>query len=308
MKRFYKNMGSVDFNMSQLEKVKNGKGFIAALDQSGGSTPKALKLYGVNEDKYNNEDEMFDLVHEMRTRIVTSPSFTGEHILGAILFEQTMDREVEGKYTADYLIEKDVVPFLKVDKGLADEENGVQLMKDMPELDSLLDRANERNIFGTKMRSVVNSFNEEGIKAVVDQQFEVGKQILAKGLVPIIEPEVNINSADKKEIETLLKKEILAHLDDLSEGEEVMLKLTIPTEANLYEDLVNHPRVIRVIALSGGYSRDEANELLKKNNGILASFSRALTEGLSANQSDDEFNADLKKSIESIYDASVNKN
>ena len=186
MKRFYKIMGSVDFNMSQLEKVKNGKGFIAALDQSGGSTPKALKLYGVNEDKYNNEDEMFDLVHEMRTRIVTSPSFTGEHILGAILFEQTMDREVEGKYTADYLIEKDVVPFLKVDKGLADEENGVQLMKDMPELDALLDRANERNIFGTKMRSVVNSFNEEGIKAVVDQQFEVGKQILAKGLVPII--------------------------------------------------------------------------------------------------------------------------
>lgn len=301
-------MGSVDFNMSQLEKVKNGKGFIAALDQSGGSTPKALKLYGVNEDKYNNEDEMFDLVHEMRTRIVTSPSFTGEHILGAILFEQTMDREVEGKYTADYLIEKDVVPFLKVDKGLADEENGVQLMKDMPELDALLDRANERNIFGTKMRSVVNSFNEEGIKAVVDQQFEVGKQILAKGLVPIIEPEVNINSADKKEIETLLNKEILAHLDDLSEGEEVMLKLTIPTEANLYEDLVNHPRVIRVVALSGGYSRDEANELLKKNNGILASFSRALTEGLSANQSDDEFNSDLKKSIESIYDASVNKN
>lgn len=308
MKRFYKIMGSVDFNMSQLEKVKNGKGFIAALDQSGGSTPKALKLYGVNEDQYNNEDEMFDLVHEMRTRIVTSPSFTGEHILGAILFEQTMDREVEGKYTADYLIEKDVVPFLKVDKGLADEENGVQLMKDMPELDALLDRANERNIFGTKMRSVVNSFNEEGIKAVVDQQFEVGKQILAKGLVPIIEPEVNINSADKKEIETLLNKEILAHLDDLSEGEEVMLKLTIPTEANLYEDLVNHPRVIRVVALSGGYSRDEANELLKKNNGILASFSRALTEGLSANQSDDEFNADLKKSIESIYDASVNKN
>ncbi|GGH55694.1 fructose-bisphosphate aldolase class 1 [Phocicoccus schoeneichii] len=294
--------------MSQLEKVKNGKGFIAALDQSGGSTPKALKLYGVNEDQYNNEDEMFDLVHEMRTRIVTSPSFTGEHILGAILFEQTMDREVEGKYTADYLIEKDVVPFLKVDKGLADEENGVQLMKDMPELDALLDRANERNIFGTKMRSVVNSFNEEGIKAVVDQQFEVGKQILAKGLVPIIEPEVNINSADKKEIETLLNKEILAHLDDLSEGEEVMLKLTIPTEANLYEDLVNHPRVIRVVALSGGYSRDEANELLKKNNGILASFSRALTEGLSANQSDDEFNSDLKKSIESIYDASVNKN
>ena len=308
MKRFYKIMGSVDFNMSQLEKVKNGKGFIAALDQSGGSTPKALKLYGVNEDKYNNEDEMFNLVHEMRTRIVTSPSFTGEHILGAILFEQTMDREVEGKYTADYLIEKDVVPFLKVDKGLADEENGVQLMKDMPELDALLDRANERNIFGTKMRSVVNSFNEEGIKAVVDQQFEVGKQILAKGLVPIIEPEVNINSADKKEIETLLNKEILAHLDDLSEGEEVMLKLTIPTEANLYEDLVNHPRVIRVVALSGGYSRDEANELLKKNNGILASFSRALTEGLSANQSDDEFNSDLKKSIESIYDASVNKN
>lgn len=294
--------------MSQLEKVKNGKGFIAALDQSGGSTPKALKLYGVNEDQYNNEDEMFNLVHEMRTRIVTSPSFTGEHILGAILFEQTMDREVEGKYTADYLIEKDVVPFLKVDKGLADEENGVQLMKDMPELDALLDRANERNIFGTKMRSVVNSFNEEGIKAVVDQQFEVGKQILAKGLVPIIEPEVNINSADKKEIETLLNKEILAHLDDLSEGEEVMLKLTIPTEANLYEDLVNHPRVIRVVALSGGYSRDEANELLKKNNGILASFSRALTEGLSANQSDDEFNSDLKKSIESIYDASVNKN
>ncbi|CAD2073780.1 fructose bisphosphate aldolase [Phocicoccus pinnipedialis] len=294
--------------MSQLEKVKNGKGFIAALDQSGGSTPKALKLYGVNEDQYNNEDEMFDLVHEMRTRIVTAPYFTGEHILGAILFEQTMDREVDGKYTADYLIEKDVVPFLKVDKGLADEENGVQLMKDMPELDALLDRANERNIFGTKMRSVINSFNEAGIKAVVDQQFEFGKKILAKGLVPIIEPEVNINSTDKEEIETFLNKEMLSHLDALSEGEDVMLKLTIPTEANLYEDLVNHPRVIRVVALSGGYTRDEANALLKKNNGILASFSRALTEGLSANQSDDEFNADLKKSIESIYDASVNKN
>lgn len=294
--------------MSQLEKVKNGKGFIAALDQSGGSTPKALKLYGVEEDQYSNEDEMFDLVHEMRTRIVTSPSFTSENILGAILFEQTMDREVLGKYTADYLIDKGIVPFLKVDKGLSDEKNGVQLMKDMPELDALLDRANERNIFGTKMRSVINSYNEEGIKAVVDQQFEVGKEILAKGLVPIIEPEVNIHSSDKEQIEEFLNKEMLAHLDDLKEGEEVMLKLTIPTKANLYEDLVNHPRVIRVVALSGGYSRDEANELLKKNNGVLASFSRALTEGLSAQQSDEEFNKDLKTSIESIADASVNKN
>lgn len=300
-------MGSVDFNMSQLEKVKNGKGFIAALDQSGGSTPKALKLYGVNEDQYNNEDEMFDLVHEMRTRIVTSPSFTGEHILGAILFEQTMDREVEGKYTADYLIEKNVVPFLKVDKGLADEENGVQLMKDMPELDALLDRANERNIFGTKMRSVVNSFNEEGIKAVVDQQFEVGKQILAKGLVPIIEPEVNIDAKDKEQIEEVLKNEILKELDQLSEDQPVMLKLTIPTKPNAYKELVDHPRVIRVVALSGGYSREDANEKLAQNEGVIASFSRALINDLRKSQSDEEFNKNLQDTIDSIYDASVNK-
>lgn len=294
-------------NQEQLDKVKQGNGFIAALDQSGGSTPKALKAYGVNEDQYSNEDEMFDLVHEMRTRIVTSPSFTSDKVLGAILFEQTMDREVEGQYTGDYLADKGVVPFLKVDKGLADEENGVQLMKPIPGLDELLARANERNIFGTKMRSNILSANKEGITAVVEQQFEVGKQIIAAGLVPIIEPEVSINAGDKEDIEALLIDAILEELNGLAESELVMLKLTIPTVPDLYKELVDHPNVIRVVALSGGYSRTEANNLLKENHGIIASFSRALSSDLNAGQSDEEFDAKLAEAIDSIYDASVNK-
>ncbi len=250
-------------NKEQLEKMKNGKGFIAALDQSGGSTPKALKEYGVNEDQYSNEDEMFQLVHDMRTRVVTSPSFSPDKILGAILFEQTMVREVEGKYTADYLADKGVVPFLKVDKGLAEEQNGVQLMKPIDNLDSLLDRANERHIFGTKMRSNILELNEQGIKDVVEQQFEVAKQIIAKGLVPIIEPEVNINAKDKAEIEKVLKAELKKGLDSLNADQLVMLKLTILTEPNLYKELAEHPNVVRVVVLSGGYSREKANELLK---------------------------------------------
>lgn len=294
-------------NQEQLDKVKQGNGFIAALDQSGGSTPKALKAYGVNEDQYSNEDEMFDLVHEMRTRIVTSPSFTSDKVLGAILFEQTMDREVEGQYTGDYLADKGVVPFLKVDKGLADEENGVQLMKPIPGLDELLARANERNIFGTKMRSNILSANKEGITAVVEQQFEVGKQIIAAGLVPIIEPEVSINAGDKEDIEALLRDAILEELNGLAESELVMLKLTIPTVPDLYKELVDHPNVIRVVALSGGYSRTEANNLLKENHGIIASFSRALSSDLNAGQSDEEFDAKLAEAIDSIYDASVYK-
>jgi len=294
-------------NQEQLDKVKQGNGFIAALDQSGGSTPKALKAYGVNEDQYSNEDEMFDLVHEMRARIVTSPSFTSDKVLGAILFEQTMDREVEGQYTGDYLADKGVVPFLKVDKGLADEENGVQLMKPIPGLDELLARANERNIFGTKMRSNILSANKEGITAVVEQQFEVGKQIIAAGLVPIIEPEVSINAGDKEDIEALLRDAILEELNGLAESELVMLKLTIPTVPDLYKELVDHPNVIRVVALSGGYSRTEANNLLKENHGIIASFSRALSSDLNAGQSDEEFDAKLAEAIDSIYDASVNK-
>ena len=294
-------------NQEQLDKVKQGNGFIAALDQSGGSTPKALKAYGVNEDQYSNEDEMFDLVHEMRTRIVTSPSFTSDKVLGAILFEQTMDREVEGQYTGDYLADKGVVPFLKVDKGLADEENGVQLMKPIPGLDELLARANERNIFGTKMRSNILSANKEGITAVVEQQFEVGKQIIAAGLVTIIEPEVSINAGDKEDIEALLRDAILEELNGLAESELVMLKLTIPTVPDLYKELVDHPNVIRVVALSGGYSRTEANNLLKENHGIIASFSRALSSDLNAGQSDEEFDAKLAEAIDSIYDASVNK-
>lgn len=285
-------------NQEQLDKVKQGNGFIAALDQSGGSTPKALKAYGVNEDQYSNEDEMFDLVHEMRTRIVTSPSFTSDKVLGAILFEQTMDREVEGQYTGDYLADKGVVPFLKVDKGLADEENGVQLMKPIPGLDELLARANERNIFGTKMRSNILSANKEGITAVVEQQFEVGKQIIAAGLVPIIEPEVSINAGDKEDIEALLRDAILEELNGLAESELVMLKLTIPTVPDLYKELVDHPNVIRVVALSGGYSRTEANNLLKENHGIIASFSRALSSDLNAGQSDEEFDAKLAEAIE----------
>lgn len=294
-------------NQEQLEKVKQGHGFIAALDQSGGSTPKALKAYGVDEDQYSNEDEMFDLVHEMRTRIVTSPSFTSDKVLGAILFEQTMDREVEGQYTGDYLADKGIVPFLKVDKGLADEENGVQLMKPIPGLEDLLARANDRHIFGTKMRSNILSADKEGITAVVEQQFEIGKQIIAAGLVPIIEPEVSINAGDKEEIEEILRDAILEELNGLAEDELVMLKLTLPTVPNLYKELVDHPNVIRVVALSGGYTRTEANNMLKENEGIIASFSRALSSDLNANQSAEEFDSKLSEAIDSIFDASVNK-
>lgn len=293
-------------NTKQFEVVKNGKGFIAALDQSGGSTPKALKLYGVNEDAYSNEDEMYDLIHEMRTRVMTAPAFSSDYVLGAILFEQTMDREVYGKYTSNYLWDtKGVVPFLKIDKGLADEQNGVQLMKPNPNLNELLKRAVERNVFGTKMRSVVKEPNAEGIKQVVDQQFEVAKEVIAAGLVPIIEPEVDINSSDKERIEAMLNDEILSHLDKLSDDEYVMLKLTIPTLANFYKELIDHPRVVRVVALSGGYPREQANQKLAENKGLIASFSRALSEGLSADQSDEEFNTTLEKSIKEIYEASI---
>ncbi len=294
-------------NQQQLEKMKNGKGFIAALDQSGGSTPKALRGYGVGEDQYNNDDEMFKLVHEMRTRIVTSPSFTSDKVIGAILFEQTMDREVEGKHTGDYLADKGIVPFLKIDKGLAEIENGVQLMKPMPELDQLLDRANDHKIFGTKMRSNILEFNKEGIDAVIKQQFEVAQQIINKGLVPIIEPEVNIDAENKAEIEAYLTELIQKHLDDLASDDYVMLKLTIPTRANQYESLINHPNVVRVVALSGGYSLEKANEFLKTNNGLIASFSRALINDLRVSQSDEEFDRLLGQTIDSIYDASVNK-
>lgn len=291
-----------------LEIMMNGKGFIAALDQSGGSTPKALAIYGVTEEQYDNEEEMFLLVHEMRTRIITSPAFNSEHILGAILFEQTMDRKIEGKYTGDYLAEvKGIVPFLKVDKGLADEANGVQLMKPIDNLNDTLQRANERNIFGTKMRSVIKKANPEGVKEVVEQQFEIGKQILAAGLVPIIEPEVDIFSADKAQAEEILKEEILKQLNELADDQRVMLKLSIPTVANLYNELVDHPRVIRVVALSGGYPLVEANEKLKENKGIIASFSRALSQELNVNQTDKVFNEKLNEAVEAIYDASVNK-
>ena len=251
-------------SQEQFDKIKNGKGFIAALDQSGGSTPKALKDYGIDEDQYNSEDEMFTLVHEMRTRIITSPAFNADKILGAILFEQTMDREVEGKYTSNYLADKGIVPFLKVDKGLADEENGVQLMKPIEGLDELLKRAKDRNVFGTKMRSDILEANKEAITKVVQQQFEIGKQIIEAGLVPIIEPEVNINAKDKEEIEDILTEEIAKELDKLNDDQFVMLKLTIPTKPNQYKSLIEHPNVIRVVALSGGYSRDKANELLKE--------------------------------------------
>ncbi|MCM3225691.1 fructose bisphosphate aldolase [Terribacillus saccharophilus] len=295
-------------NDKQFDIIKNGKGFIAALDQSGGSTPKALAEYGVTEDAYSNDDEMFKLVHDMRTRIITSPSFNKDKILGAILFEQTMDREIEGKYTGDYLWEeKGIVPFLKVDKGLEEEKDGVQLMKPIDNLNETLGRASERNIFGTKMRSVIKEPNISGIKAVVDQQFEFGKSIIASGLVPIIEPEVNIHSEDKARCEEILRDEIFRHLNDLTEEENVMLKLSIPTEANLYKELTEHPRVVRVVVLSGGYSRDEANEKLKENEDLIASFSRALAADLNANQSQADFDAALKDAVDTIYDASVNK-
>lgn len=283
----------------------NKDGFIAALDQSGGSTPKALKLYGVDESAWSTDAEMFDLIHQMRARIIKSPAFTGDKVMGAILFEQTMDRDIDGTPTAQYLWEKrGVVPFLKVDKGLADEKDGVKLMKPMPDLDALLERAVAKGIFGTKMRSVIDAANPQGIAAVVAQQFEVGKQILAHGLMPIIEPEVTISIADKAEAEEILLAEIQKQLDTLPAGKQVMLKLTLPTKANLYKPLIDDPRVMRVVALSGGYSRDEANAKLKQNAGMIASFSRALTEGLSAGQSDAEFDAALGSAIDSIFEAS----
>ena len=285
--------------------VANKDGFIAALDQSGGSTPKALKLYGVSEDAWSNEDEMFDLIHAMRARIITSPAFTGDKVMGAILFEQTMDRSVEGVPTAQYLWEKrGVVPFLKVDQGLADAADGVKLMKPIAGLDDLLKRAVAKGVFGTKMRSVVDAANAIGIKAIVDQQFEVGKQILSHGLVPILEPEVTISISDKAEAEEMLLAEIKKHLDEVPAGKKIMLKLSLPTKPNLYKPLIDDPRVMRVVALSGGYTRDEANAKLAQNAGMIASFSRALTEGLSANQSDAEFNATLAATIDSIFQAS----
>lgn len=292
-------------NQQQLEQMRTGKGFIAALDQSGGSTPKALKLYGVDESSYSNEDEMFDVIHAMRSRMVMSPAFTGNRVLAAILFEGTMDRSIDGVGSAEYLwSRKQVIAILKVDKGLADEADGVQLMKPMPELDALLAKARANGIFGTKMRSVIKVANAKGISEVVAQQFAVGRQILAGGLVPIIEPEVDINSPSKKEAEVLLKAALLKELDAQPVDQPVMLKLTLPEDDNFYLDLVKHPSVLRVVALSGGYSRDDANTKLSKNNGVIASFSRALTEGLSAQQSDTEFNAALDSAIASIYAAS----
>ncbi|MCP5146108.1 MAG: fructose bisphosphate aldolase [Gammaproteobacteria bacterium] len=295
----------MDNSAKQLEKIRTQPGFIAALDQSGGSTPKALKLYGIESDAWSNDEEMFTVVHQMRTRIVTSPSFNGDRILGAILFENTMDRQIEGQSTADYLWNvKNVVPFLKVDKGLAEEQDGVQLMKPMPDLDALLKKARSKNIFGTKMRSVIKQANATGIKRVVDQQFTVGKQIIAAGLVPIIEPEVDIHCPDKAEAETLLKAAMLEQLNALNSDQLVMLKLTLPEQANFYSDCIAHPNVVRVVALSGGYTRDDANARLARNHNMVASFSRALVEGLSAQQSAAEFDAMLNASIQSIYDAS----
>ena len=290
----------------QLEKVKTAPGFIAALDQSGGSTPKALGLYGVGEDAWSDDEGMFDVVHQMRTRIITSPSFGGDRILGAILFENTMDREIEGQPTASYLWNvKNVAPFLKVDKGLADEAEGVQLMKPMPDLAALLEKAKANGIFGTKMRSVINQANAKGIKAIVDQQFEIGKQIVAAGLVPIIEPEVNIHCPDKAEAEDLLLAAIMTHLNNLGSDELVMLKLTLPEKDNLYAPCIAHGNVARVVALSGGYSRDEANDRLSRNHGMVASFSRALSEGLKAQQTEEEFDAMLDASIGAIAAASA---
>ena len=293
-------------NLEQLEKIKNAPGFIAALDQSGGSTPKALGLYGVTPDAWSNDEEMFGVVHAMRSRIMTSPSFDGDRILGAILFENTMDREVEGQSTASYLWDvKNVVPFLKVDKGLAGVVDGAQIMQPMPALDELLLKAQSAGIFGTKMRSVIKEVNEAGINAVVDQQFEIGKRIVAAGLVPIIEPEVDIHCENKEAAEALLFSALMKHLNSLSENEIVMLKLTLPEIDNHYSDCIAHPNVARVVALSGGYSREEANNRLTRQNGMVASFSRALSEGLSVQQSDDEFDATLNSSISSIAAASA---
>jgi len=288
-----------------LAKITTGNGFIAALDQSGGSTPKALALYGVEDNNFNSDRQMYDLVHQMRTRIVTSPAFTGQRILGAILFENTLDREIEGQPSAQFLWqEKNVVPFLKVDQGLVDEANGVQLMKDMPELDLLLDKAIVQNVFGTKMRSVIKRANRQGITAIVKQQFDVAKQIIAKGLVPIIEPEVDINTPEKADIELILKRQLLEQLALLSADQHIMLKLTLPEQDNFYSECIAHKNVLKVLALSGGYNRKKANDKVTANNGIVASFSRALTEGLSAKQSDEVFNNSLDHAIETIYQAS----
>lgn len=293
-------------NDQQKAQIAAGQGFIAALDQSGGSTPKALKLYGIEEDAYSGDAEMFGLIHEMRARIIKSPAFSGDKVVGAILFERTMDGEIDGIPTAQYLWEKrQVVPFLKVDKGLADEADGVQVMKPMPDLDALLEKGVSKGIFGTKMRSVINAASPSGVRAVVAQQFEVGKQILGHGLVPIIEPEVTITIADKAEAEDLLLAEIKTQLDALADDQDVMLKLTLPEKANQYKALVDHPRVIKVVALSGGYSREEANARLAQQTGMIASFSRALTEGLSAQQADAAFDATLGATIDEIYQASV---
>ena len=289
----------------QVEKIQKQPGFIAALDQSGGSTPKALRLYGIAEDSYADDAAMFDLVHEMRARIITSASFNGERIMGAILFENTMDRQIAGQSSASYLWDvKKVIPFLKVDKGLAEESDGVQLMKPMPELEALLARARAAGIFGTKMRSVIKLADADGVKAIVEQQFKVGLQIAAAGLMPILEPEVDIHSAEKAAAEVMLKAQILENLDKLAAGQQIMFKLTLPDHDDFYAEIVGHPNVLKVVALSGGYSRDEANERLARNHGMVASFSRALTEGLSAQQSDAAFNQLLDSTIESIYQAS----
>ena len=293
-------------NDQQLQKIRTGNGFIAALDQSGGSTPKALKLYGIGEDAYSNDDEMFSVIHEMRSRIITSPSFTGDRIIGAILFENTMDRTIDGRDSVDYLWSvKGVVPFLKVDKGLADESDGVQMMKPIPGLDDLLERAVAKGVFGTKMRSVVKLANDAGIQSIVQQQFEIGRQILGHGLIPILEPEVDIKSPDKAGAETMLRDSIFESLDRLGPDDQLMFKLTLPEEDNFYLKLTEHPNVVRVVALSGGYSREEANRRLARQKGVVASFSRGLTEGLSAGQSDEEFDAALDASIASIYEASI---
>lgn len=293
-------------NEKQLDRMKNGKGFIAALDQSGGSTPKALKAYGVEASAYHNDAEMFDLVHQMRTRIIKSAAFTSEKILAAILFENTMNRKIDDLYTADYLWEKKgIVPILKVDKGLAAEADGVQLMKPIPNLSDLLDRANVRHIFGTKMRSVIHQANEKGIRAIIDQQFAIGKEIIAKGLVPILEPEVDIHCPEKAKAEDIMKREILAHLKDLPAGDKIMLKVTIPTEDNLYQDVMKDAHVVRIVALSGGYTQKDANEKLARNHGLIASFSRALAQDLRVSQSEAEFDKTLQEAIEGIYQASI---